>query len=122
MIKSALLGTYPSGAPASILGSVLGPGAALLPLLAPHPVAADLQPVLGEQVRAHLLEDDAAQLGRQGRRIALEARHDRARVELAVRDEDGRLRVPARRVALIDAVVIGPDAPGPDQGALVALD
>src|SRR5690242_18243338 len=121
MIKSARVAKYPSAASASILGSGLG-FAAFLPRLAPDPVAADLQPVPGEKMRAHLLEDDVAQHGRQVRRVALEARDDRARVELAVGDEDRRLRVPAGRVAAIDAVVIGPAGAVPRQGALVELD
>ena len=37
------------------------------------------------QVLAHLREDEVAQLGGNGRRVALEARHDRTGVEFAVR-------------------------------------
>src|SRR5215831_3793264 len=119
MIKSALVGNYLSAAAASILGSVLGLRGALLPLLAPYEIPADLEPVLGEQVLAHLGEDEVAQLRREARRIALEAGHDRARVELPAVDEDRR---PSGAIAVVDAVMIGPDGSFPHQCTFVELD
>src|SRR5262249_55502758 len=91
-----------------------------LPLLAPDFVAADLESVLRQQVLAHFREDEVAQLGRNARGVALEARNDRARIELLARvDMYGRL---PGSVAGVDAVVIGTGVPGPRQGVLVELD